>query len=1151
MVGLLCSLLAMHTVPVAGPGGQAEGGERAECYLAPGWHGGYYLTDEPGFGAALDALLHLFSGARQFKAALEIEPYTLERMLHGEAFDVERRGRLRPRVVGWTGGGPGKVRLEYLAEAARSGKVGVRLKLVSGPYVNVCQPLSARGLGGLRLRFSAWVRNRRGDAHIYIDAHAGDQVIEGSGRVAGPVPDDGKWHRVELTYIVPTRADTIFPQGRITSPGGEADFDDLSLVRMDSGEELLPNPGFERFAPRTLRDRDRLGQLRALVRGGRAEVVGGAYTQPIMYMIGQESVIQQFVIGCRAVKEALGKEVQVYAAQEPDWVGQMPQILRLMGFRAAVYQTSWQAFGAAPARDAEAVWWRGPDGTRLLAVPMAAAMRAGWGLRGPSPRAAAELWRTGVRRALFMPLADLVAHAVPGPDEPQVHGRVYTGLAHVCKGVRADAAAGRVVVLSAWLRARAPGAHLYIDAYQGRRNLGGCESRCVPADGQWHRATLTWRVPPEAEILYPQARIYARAERGDVDVDGLSLRVEGTGQELLPAGSFESQGLPEGWAVAGIDGAEATFEIVARDAKDGERYLRLRMKPVRMDVAIVTPSEYLDAIGKPEGEWDDAYAGFEHRYPWGILAGEHLRADRLAEQTLLAALRADAIAGWGLDAVRDELWRLVLIGQHHDAWVCGPVHAFGIWAAGYERYVDLTAACWEELRRRLEGRVPAGRRVRGAEGVVINTGGVAVQYPIRVVWTLPRGYVRRPLIVDGEGRPVQGSVEVSQRYEDGSAKELTAAMRLSVPGLGWRKVRVVEGRGRAQARLGSVARMEESGRGVLDNGIVRVRVGREGVEVFRGDRPVLAGPAHLAGHFPDGPKRSRFDKIAVRGEPGMGIVEAEGAVGPVALRLRVSVAAECPLVRLDVDCDFGEGTAVGEGPDQRPLRAVWSCEERKLRWVFPLPREGGPPRFGVHGAFELREPPRRTWPIIDFAVAHGSGGGLAVYTDRATSGVFDADGGNLGVVLAYGGEFIYAPARRAHLVGNHRYSVVLYPFNGSLEDAAVAQMAEGAWPEVFVIAAGGRMVVRGGSALVDVVPGRAACVSTCYVDGKDVVVRLWRPYAGEAQVRVRVAGATEIWKARPDGGALAKLADGEEAGLVMDSQRIVTLRAVGAAGGRG
>ena len=61
----------------------------ARCYFSPGWHGGYYLTDEDGYARTLDALFRVLDAAPAYKASMEIEPYTLERMQSGERFDVD------------------------------------------------------------------------------------------------------------------------------------------------------------------------------------------------------------------------------------------------------------------------------------------------------------------------------------------------------------------------------------------------------------------------------------------------------------------------------------------------------------------------------------------------------------------------------------------------------------------------------------------------------------------------------------------------------------------------------------------------------------------------------------------------------------------------------------------------------------------------------------------------------------------------------------------------------------------------------------------------------------------------------------------------------------------------------------------------------
>jgi hypothetical protein len=110
---------------------------------------------------------------------------------------------------------------------------------------------------------------------------------------------------VSFEWVVPQNAVTIFPQAKIAFDPTVADFDDLSLKVKETGEELLTNGDLEQFEMPTLKDAQRLARLRKFVKEGRVEIVGGAYTQPIMFTIGDESVVRQFVLGCKAVEEAM------------------------------------------------------------------------------------------------------------------------------------------------------------------------------------------------------------------------------------------------------------------------------------------------------------------------------------------------------------------------------------------------------------------------------------------------------------------------------------------------------------------------------------------------------------------------------------------------------------------------------------------------------------------------------------------------------------------------------------------------------------------------------------------------------------------------------------------------------------------------------
>ncbi|HID05626.1 MAG TPA: hypothetical protein EYP10_00610, partial [Armatimonadetes bacterium] len=215
-------------------------------YYAWGWHGGYYLTSEAGTREAFDKLFDVLEATPHAKAVLELEPYTLERMLFGEKFEIEWRGRRKERPIGWSHGGRGRWEFAYGAQFARNGKNGIRLRLISGVYVNFCQPLTARHLRGKVLVFSGYVRAVRGaGAHLYIDAWDRHAYIQGSTRVSKRIPPDGKWHFVSVEFTVPETAFTIFPQAKIATEPSVADFDDLSLKVKETGEELLFNGNFE------------------------------------------------------------------------------------------------------------------------------------------------------------------------------------------------------------------------------------------------------------------------------------------------------------------------------------------------------------------------------------------------------------------------------------------------------------------------------------------------------------------------------------------------------------------------------------------------------------------------------------------------------------------------------------------------------------------------------------------------------------------------------------------------------------------------------------------------------------------------------------------------------------------------------------------
>lgn len=1150
-----------------------------------GWHGGYYLTDEAATRQAFDRLFELLDALPYLKAVLEVEPYTVERMLHGEKFEVEKRGRTTPKLVGWQISGVGKWSFAIGSEFARSGKVGVRLEFMEGEYVHAIQPLQgvfAERVRGKTLVFSGYIRSHKGSgAHLYIDAWSPTGYIAGSSRLSERVPPDGKWHFVKVEFVVPPNANRIFPQAKIAFESTVADFDDLSLIVKETGEELLTNGDFERLEILTLKDIARLERLQEFVKRGRIEIVGGAYTQPIMFTIGDESVIRQFVLGCRAIEEALKITVKIYAAQEPDMVGQLPQILRKLGFRGVLYRTYWGAFGFTPSRDKEIVLWVGPDGTEIECIPLPEPMRSGWVLHSPSLRIAQECARRGVTRPLFTFFGDFIASWFQSPNAPQMHGIFAEGWVNLCKRLDAIKLRGKQLELSAWVRTRQHGAHIYIDAHDEKSVAkSGVQSENAPADGKWHQLKVSFRAPEDAVFIFPQCRIIS--DFCEADFDGVSLKVVETGEELLPDGSFEDETLPQGWSIGRSEGAECTYELRHGNAMDGQWFVRVRAKLPAVKARFVTLSEYFNEVGTFDGadeefyesiRWRDAYSGFEHRFPHGLLAGRPQRADRVAEDAALRTERICAIAKWStgqrtrdkgeakakgrLESLLDDIWRLILIGHHHDAWVCAPV-IFGIWRHGYKTYAELTYAASEEAQRlcdealKLVG-AKLGERAATFGLVLLNVCGFERDEVVPFEVELPKGVARQPVLALNAGKefePLPAICEVVSRHDDGSAKIIKGwVLAREVPPVGYCRVAIVDGNSKLKSPpMPKVKASKLDGSVALENQFVRIVVGRNGLlEAFSPDgKPFLREPAEILGRFGDGDQKAIVESIETFSDGPVAGAKAKCRIGELQFEMRVWLSPVSPIVRVALDFDFGEKTAVGVGEPipkgPSPKIPVWARDDLKMRLMLPLDMES--PKFFGHNAFELRQPYENRLPILRCAIAHDGQRGVAVYTDRATMGLFDAERSQMGIVLAYGGEFIYAPNHFAPLTGREKFEVGLYFFKGGMEEAMVIQRAEEFAQSITVLPATPRCPFKGEKfSLVKVEPENSVVISAVYPTDRGLVIRFWRPYEGKAKFKVSIAGAKSLWLADLHGKAQRQLVKGNVVGFERGKNEIFTLMA--------
>jgi hypothetical protein len=104
---------------------------------------------------------------------------------------------------------------------------------------------------------------------------------------------------------------------------------------------------------------------------GRLSITGGDYAQPTACVRSGESNLRHLLYGLEAIRRALGAEVSIWTVSEPGNFAQLPQILLDLGYRGALMRIHGPGQGGSltPRADAGRVWWVGPDGSRIEAVP--------------------------------------------------------------------------------------------------------------------------------------------------------------------------------------------------------------------------------------------------------------------------------------------------------------------------------------------------------------------------------------------------------------------------------------------------------------------------------------------------------------------------------------------------------------------------------------------------------------------------------------------------------------------------------------------------------------------------------------------------------------------------------------------------------------
>lgn len=104
---------------------------------------------------------------------------------------------------------------------------------------------------------------------------------------------------------------------------------------------------------------------------GRVFITGGDYAQVTGCVRTGESNVRQLVLGWDTIRRTLGVRVDTWTMSEPGNFAQLPQLLAGLGYENVLLRIHGpgQRGSKTTALDAACVWWEGPDGTRILAIP--------------------------------------------------------------------------------------------------------------------------------------------------------------------------------------------------------------------------------------------------------------------------------------------------------------------------------------------------------------------------------------------------------------------------------------------------------------------------------------------------------------------------------------------------------------------------------------------------------------------------------------------------------------------------------------------------------------------------------------------------------------------------------------------------------------
>ena len=500
------------------------------------------------------------------------------------------------------------------------------------------------------------------------------------------------------------------------------------------------------------------------------------------------------------------------------------------------------------------------------------------------------------------------------------------------------------------------------------------------------------------------------------------------------------------------------------------------------DITFTTIGPYLD-IARDDGIWEDAFAEFTDRLCWGAGGGDiYLNSQVAANKTILTE-RLGVLAGLDLQHQTDLMWQATMVSHHHDCWLCWP-SMFGQFKHG--TYFNLIHACRLEVEQRMADALPEA--AEPAFRLANPTQRRRKEWaPVDI--PLPAGAIKDAAgVCDADGGGVPSRLTVAERHADGSAARVVGNMLADVDGLSTTRYSLAEQGDDAELPV-SVDPVAAGGF-ELGNGLLRVSLSEQRVQLFRGDEQVLAD-IYLHAIVSGWDTRSKTTEVSAEITPaGCARGQLKGIVGTIPFVLTLELKPWSDALDIHVACDY-------DGDRTESLN-YW-----QIAGNMKLMLEGAQAAEHLcHQPFELRRPTKGVSSAVHFALTRWTyGGGFATIVDRPSGMLFEER--TVGVSLCHSGWYHYAAADRPDVGadrerfsndcshGTRQYDVAVVPFDADDEPAAVWAYQRQAYPLTPLPDRDGPLPVPGLK-----IDGHSL-LSGMYREDDAIVMRFWNPLEAE------------------------------------------------------